>query len=81
MRAHEQKAHGLQWVESTGMANKNIAFAMLVGLAKRFEAYYCNEASFSMTLTDLLYLLVAQMPRCSDLAIFVVTDRQTDRQT
>jgi hypothetical protein len=36
--AHEQKAHGLQWVESIGVANKNAVFAMLVGLAKRFEA-------------------------------------------
>jgi hypothetical protein len=36
--AHEQKAHGLQWVESIGVANKIVAFAMLVGLAKRFEA-------------------------------------------
>jgi hypothetical protein len=35
--AHEQKAHGLQWVESIGMANKIAALAMLVGLAKRFE--------------------------------------------
>jgi hypothetical protein len=36
--AHEQKAHGLQWVEAIGVANKNTAFAKLVGLAKRFEA-------------------------------------------
>ena len=33
--AHEQK---VQWVESIGVANKNAAFAMLVGLANRFEA-------------------------------------------
>jgi hypothetical protein len=36
--AHEKKAHGLQWVELIGVANKNVAFVMLVGLAKRFEA-------------------------------------------
>jgi hypothetical protein len=36
--AHEQKAHGLYWVESIGVAYKNVAFAMLVGLAKRFKA-------------------------------------------
>jgi hypothetical protein len=33
-----------------------------------------NKASFSTTSTDWLYLRVAQMPRCSDLAFFVVTD-------
>ena len=36
--AHEQNAHSLQWVVSIGVANKNAVFAMLVGLAKRFEA-------------------------------------------
>jgi hypothetical protein len=36
--AHEQKAHGLQWVESIGMAKENAAFVMVVGLAKQFEA-------------------------------------------
>jgi hypothetical protein len=30
---------------------------------------------------DLLYLRVAQISRCSDLAIFVLIDRQTDRRT
>ena len=35
---HEKKSHGLQWVESVGVANKNAAFAMLMSLAKRFEA-------------------------------------------
>jgi hypothetical protein len=59
-------------VESIGVAKKNAAFAMLVGLAKQFEA----QASFSTTSTGLLYLEVAQMPRFPDLAIFVVTDRQ-----
>jgi hypothetical protein len=29
---------------------------------------------------DWLYLRVAQMPRCSDLAIFVMKDRQMDGQ-
>jgi hypothetical protein len=37
-----------------------------------------NEASFSTTLTDLLYLLVAQMLKYPDLAIFVVIDRRTE---
>jgi hypothetical protein len=36
--AHEQKAHGLQWVESIGVANENAVFAMLVVIAKLFEA-------------------------------------------
>ena len=29
---HHQKAHGQQWVESIGVANKSTAFAMLAGL-------------------------------------------------
>ena len=33
--AHDQKAHGLQWIELIGVANKNTAFATIVGLAKR----------------------------------------------
>jgi hypothetical protein len=66
--AHEQKAHGLQWVGSIGVANTNVAFAMLVGLY--------SEARFWTTSADLLYLLIAQMPRCPDLSIFGVTDRQ-----
>ena len=38
------------------------------------------QASFSLILTDWLRLRIAQMPRCQDLVIFVVTttDRQTD---
>jgi hypothetical protein len=40
-----------------------------------------NEVSFSTISTDLLYLRVAQMPRCPDLAIFVLTDKQTNGQT
>ena len=61
--AHELKHIGMQWVELIGMANKDAVFAMLVGLAKQFEA-----ASFSTTLMDLLYLLVTQMSGCPDLA-------------
>ena len=43
-----------------------------------------TQASFSLILNDWLCLQVAQMSRCRDLMIFVVTttiDRQTDRQT
>jgi hypothetical protein len=36
--AHEQKTNGLQWIELTGLANKNAVFATLMGLAKRFDA-------------------------------------------
>ena len=60
---------------------QNAAFATLVGLTKRFEAYY--ETSFSAILTDTLYLRVAQMPRSPDLAIFMLTDNNNndnDRQ-
>jgi hypothetical protein len=74
--AHEQKAHiySLQWVESIGVANKNAAFATLLDLAKRFEAYWTSFLTISM---DLLYLRIPQRPRCPDLAIFVLTDRRT----
>ena len=37
-----------------------------------------NEASFSMISIDLLCLLVAQMPRSTDLVTFMLTDRQTE---
>ena len=33
------------------------------------------------SMLPLLILLVAQMPRSTDLAIFVLIDKQTDRQT
>ena len=39
-----------------------------------------TEASFSGILTDTLHLRVAQMPRSPDLAIFVPTDDNNDRQ-
>ena len=40
------------------------------------------QASLSSISTDWLRLRVAQVPRCRDLAIFVVTtDRHTDGQT
>ena len=40
------------------------------------------QASLSLIPTDWSRLRVAQVPRCRDLAIFVVTtDRQTDRRT
>ena len=45
---HEQKAHGLQWVELT---NKNAVFVTLVDLANDSKH---NEASFSMILMYLL---------------------------
>jgi hypothetical protein len=57
--AHEQKAHGLQWGESIGVANKTAAFATLVALPNDSKH---NEAScFSTISTDLLYLQIAQM--------------------
>jgi hypothetical protein len=36
--AYDQKAHGLQWVESIGMVNKNAVSATLMGITKQFEA-------------------------------------------
>ena len=34
------KEAGIHWVESIGVANKDAVFAMLVGLAKQFEASF-----------------------------------------
>ena len=39
-----------------------------------------NEASFSTISTDMLYLQVAQTPRSPDVAIFVLTTTDDDRQ-
>ena len=39
-----------------------------------------TEASFWVILTDTLYLRVAQIPTSPDLAIFVLTDDNDDRQ-
>ena len=55
------------------MTNKMMLFATLVGRTEQFEAH---QASFSLISTYSLCLRVAQMPRCQDLAILVVT---TDR--
>ena len=36
--AYEQKAHGLVWVWSIGVARNNAVFTTLMGFAKRLEA-------------------------------------------
>ena len=36
---------------------------------------------FLMIATDILYLLLAQMPKCPDLTTFVLIDDDDDRQT
>ena len=59
-----------------GMANKNEVLRRSWALPNNLKH---NGAGFSTILTDLLCLRVAQMPRSRDLAIFVLTDRQTDR--
>ena len=41
---HEQKARGLQWVESIGVASKKAVFVTLVGLAKQSKQH--NGASY-----------------------------------
>jgi hypothetical protein len=76
--AYEQIAHGLQWIVSIGVTNKRQRFQHSWALPNDLKH---TEASFSMILTDLLCLQVAQMPRSPDLVIFVLTDRQTDRWT
>ena len=58
------------------MADKKTLFMTFVDRAQRFEAH----SSQSLIPTDWLRLRVAQVPRCRDLAIFVVTtDRRTDK--
>jgi hypothetical protein len=75
----EQKAYGLQWFESIGMANKNTAFAILVGLAKWFEAYWSRFFN-DFDGFVVLYIQVVQIPKYPDLALFVLIDKQTDGQ-
>ena len=70
--APEQKVHRLQWarlMSVTKMANK-MMFVMLME-HKQFKAYLSQF--FLSILTDRLCLRVAQMSRCRDLAILVVT--------
>ena len=60
------------------MANKKMLFVTFVDSAKQFETH---SSQFSLISTDWLHLRVAQIPRCRDLVVFVVTtttDRQTD---
>ena len=62
--APEQKVHGLQLI---GVANKNQYLRHSWTLPSDLKH---SETSFS---TSSLYLRVAQMPRCGDLAIFMMT--------
>ena len=60
------------------MANKRTLFVTFVDCTKRFKAY---SSQFVADSTDLLRLRTAQVPRCQDLAVFMVmttTDRQTN---
>ena len=66
---HEQKAHGLQYKQSIGVANKNALFVMLMHHAKESKH---TEASFSLILTDSLYLHVTQMLRSRDVAVIML---------
>ena len=68
------RKHKVGSVHRCGQQNE--VFAMLMGLAKRFEAH---RSQFFNNITDTLYLQVAQMPRSPDLAIFVLTT-DNDRQ-
>ena len=57
------------------MADKRTLYVTFVDDAKQFEA------NLSLISTDWLRLRAAQVPRCRDMAIFVVTtDRLIDRQ-
>ena len=71
----------VKWAQSMGvamMANKKTLF---VTFMDRDNAKHI-QASLSLIPTDWLRLLVAQMPRSRDLAIFmVITDGQMDRRT
>lgn len=62
-------------VQLIGVTSKNKVLQMLMGLTNDSKH---NGASFSIS-TDWLRLQVTQVPRSHDLAIFVPTDRQTDK--
>jgi hypothetical protein len=65
-------------VRLIGVANKTSYLGRLWALPNDSRH---KEAGFSTISTDSLCLRVARMPRSPDLAIFVLTDRQTDTQT
>ena len=58
------------WIASIDMANKMQYLRCSLALPNDSKH---TEASFSAILMDTLYLRVVQMPRSSDLAIFVLT--------
>ena len=61
------------------MVNKKTLFVMFVDRDKNDSKHI--QASFSLIPTHWLRLLVAQIPRFRDLAIFVVINRRTNGQT
>ena len=61
--AQEHKAHGPQWVELIGVANKNAAFATLIGLAKQFEAH---GASFFDDFDGFAFFMSGSISRSGD---------------
>jgi hypothetical protein len=74
--AHLHKAHGGALI---GVANKKKTYLGRSWALPNDSKH--NEAGFSTISTDSLCLLVTQMPRSRDLAIFVLTtdDRQTHK--
>ena len=68
----------MQWARLMGMATMASRKTLLVTLMGRDEQFKTYLHQFFADSTDWLCLQVVQMPRCRDLAIFVVTmdDRQ-----
>jgi hypothetical protein len=68
--AHEQKAHGEGGVQAWPTKTQCLQCSWALPNNSKH-----NKVSISKTLTDLLRLRIAQMPRSRDLAINVLTNR------
>ena len=74
-RAGTHSYYSTKWEVSIGVANKRQCLRHSWALPNDLKH---TKASFSAILTDTLYLRVVQMPRSSDLAIFVLTTDDDD---
>ena len=65
------------WIGVVTKANRNVLFVTFVDHISLDSKH--TEARFSPNATDSLYLLVAQVPRPRDMAIFLLTTTTTTR--
>ena len=77
----KQKEYGQSQWACLPWPTKKMLFVTLMGHAKQFKAHSSMFLFFLQTLTDWLWLQIAQMPRCRDLAIFVVMTADTTDRT